>query len=55
MGKLIRISQAAEMLGISISTLRRWDNEGKLKSVRINSKGNRRYNITNIEKLIKNE
>lgn len=54
MNKLIRISQAAEILGVSVSTLRRWDDEGKLKSIRIGSNGNRRYKIKDIENITEN-
>jgi len=32
--KLLTIGQTAEMIGVSIQTLRRWDNSGKLHSVR---------------------
>lgn len=39
---LIPISEAAELLGISIMTLRRWDESGRLTSVRT-GKGSHRY------------
>jgi excisionase family DNA binding protein len=38
---LLTISEAAESLGISVDTLRRWDESGKLKAVR--SVGGHRY------------
>ncbi len=48
--KLINITEAAELLGISTDTLRLWDNSGKLKSMR--TKGNhRRYKLSDIENL----
>lgn len=34
MGKLLNISEAAHVLNISADTLRRWDNNGKFKSLR---------------------
>ena len=39
--KLITISEAAELLGVSIMTLRRWDKSGRLSSVRKKTGGNR--------------
>lgn len=39
--KLLTIKKAAEFLGVSIDTLRRWDSKGKLKAVK--SSGGHRY------------
>lgn len=51
MDELIDISKASELLGVSTKTLRRWDNEGKLKAYR--TIGNhRRYKIKDIENLL---
>ncbi|WP_045577028.1 recombinase family protein, partial [Desulfosporosinus sp. I2] len=48
---LIDISDAAQRLGVTIATLRRWDASGKLKSVR--TFGNhRRYRLDEIETLV---
>lgn len=48
---LIDISEAAQRLGVTIATLRRWDALGKLKSVR--TFGNhRRYRLDEIESII---
>lgn len=48
---LIDISDAAQRLGVTIATLRRWDASGKLKSVR--TFGNhRRYRLDEIEALV---
>ena len=44
MGKMITISQAAKELGVSISTLRRWDKSGRLSPEKTAS-GHRRYDI----------
>jgi len=47
MNKLISISQTAKILGVSKDTLRRWEYEGKITSVR--TEGNhRRYDISKI-------
>lgn len=51
--KLLKIREAAEMLGVNPETLRRWDRSGKLKAVILNSRGDRRYKIEDIERLIK--
>lgn len=50
--KLITIREAAEMLGVHLETLRRWDNEGKLKSVRVGDKGHRKYRLSSIEQVL---
>ncbi|MFH1958952.1 MAG: helix-turn-helix domain-containing protein [Patescibacteria group bacterium] len=46
---LIKIGEAAELLGVSIDTLRRWDKAGKFLSVRTGSKGHRFYRFSDIE------
>ena len=43
MGKKVSISKASEILGVSKSTLRRWDEEGRLKPIRKEKGGHRRY------------
>ena len=52
--KLLKISEAAEMLGVNAETLRRWDNEGKLQAVRIGygTRKHRRYKMEDIQKII---
>ena len=52
--KLLTISQAAEMIGVSVQTLRRWDDSGKLLSVRKKKTGNRYYTINDIKNYIDN-
>ncbi len=52
--KLLTISQAAEMLEISIQTLRRWDNSGKFHSIREKKTTNRYYRKDDVENYIKN-
>ncbi len=46
--KLISISEAASILGVSIDTLRRWDKSGKLKSQKSEG-GHRKYQRSQIE------
>lgn len=44
------IKEAAELLGISVSTLRRWEKEGKITSDRT-SGGHRRYSIEHLSSV----
>lgn len=44
------IGQAAQKLGVSVDTLRRWEREGKLKPDR-NAAGHRRYTDEDIDTL----
>jgi excisionase family DNA binding protein len=46
---LIPISEAAELLEVSIMTLRRWDESGRLKPVRSGKGGHRYYRKKDIE------
>lgn len=41
--KLLRIREAAELLGVNLETLRRWDREGNIKAIRIGLRGHRMY------------
>lgn len=51
MKKMITIKEAAEMLGVSNTTLREWDRTGKLKPHR--TLGNhRRYDLVEIESIL---
>ena len=47
---LIPISEAAKIFGVSVSTLRRWEQQGKLTSRRTLG-GSRRYNRAEVERL----
>ncbi len=47
--ELITISEAAEVLGVSIDTLRRWDKSGKLNPIKISDAGYRLYDRSQIE------
>lgn len=46
----VRIGRAAEILGVSVATLRRWEADGKLRSVR-SSGGQRQVALSEIERL----
>ena len=47
MNKPLPISAAAEAIGVSTSTLRRWERSGKLKPARTEG-GQRRYNLAEL-------
>lgn len=51
--RLLRIKEAADLLGLHPATLRRWDKEKKLVAVRIGNRKDRRYKLEDIEKLTK--
>jgi len=51
--QLLRIQEAAKLLGVSTSTLRKWDNEGKLPAVKISRRGDRRYHSEDIETFLR--
>jgi excisionase family DNA binding protein len=53
--KLLRIKEAAELLGVNPETLRRWDNKGRLKAVRIGKRQDRRYKIEDLQKIIEGQ
>ena len=50
--KLLTILQAAEILNVHVETLRRWDKAGKLKAIRVNERGDRRYKPEDIERIM---
>lgn len=50
---LMTLREVAELLRVSPLTLKRWDKNGKLKAIHINSRGDRRYLRVEIDKLLK--
>lgn len=53
--RLLNINQVAKILGVVPTTLRRWDNNGKLKAIRVGNKkgvGERRYRREDIIKIM---
>lgn len=47
--KLVKIGEAAELLGVSVDTLRRWDKSGEFSSVRTGIHGHRFYSFSEVE------
>lgn len=50
----VSIQQAADLLGVSISTLRRWEREGRISSERT-AGGHRRYELAPIQSFLNNQ
>lgn len=50
--KLLRIREAAELLGVNPETLRRWDKDGKLLAIKVSIRGDRRYKPEDIDRFI---
>lgn len=51
MNNLLNIDEVAELLNVSLSTLRRWDKEWKLKAIRV-WKGHRKYDRDSVYSLL---
>lgn len=54
--ELLTLEEAAKKLKVSEQTLRRWDNSGHFKAVRIGTRrgiGDRRYRVQDVENYIK--
>ena len=49
--KLLKLSEASELLNVHPNTLRKWDKKGILKAVRFGERGDRRYKKEDMEKL----
>lgn len=47
----VSIREAAKAVGVAISTLRRWEREGKITSIRTLG-GHRRYDVDALKKMI---
>jgi len=41
--KLLTINEAAKLLQVHPETLRRWDNNGRLRAIKVNERGDRKY------------
>lgn len=51
MKNLLSIQDAANLLGVHPETLRRWDNDGKLKAVKVGDRGDRWYKQEDLLKI----
>lgn len=50
-GQVLRMGQAAEMLGVTVETVRRWESEGRLETVR-SPGGQRLIPIAEVTRLL---
>ena len=50
---MLNVGDAAYLLGIHTNTVRRWSNQGILKSYRIGLRGDRRFQREDIEKFLR--
>lgn len=50
---LVTISSAAEIIGVSVATLRNWDKSGRLKAIRDQGNHYRLYSISALEHFAK--
>jgi excisionase family DNA binding protein len=49
---LLGIRDVANLFGVDISTIRRWERAGYLRSVRVGQRGHRRYHAKDIQELL---
>jgi excisionase family DNA binding protein len=50
--RLLGIREVADLFGVDISTIRRWEQAGYLRSVRVGQRGHRRYHLADVEELL---
>lgn len=50
--RLLGIREVAELFSVDISTIRRWERAGYLRSVRIGVRGHRRFRQQEIQRLM---
>ena len=49
---LLGIREVAGLFGVDISTIRRWEQAGFIRSVRVGERGHRRYHARDIHELL---
>lgn len=50
--KLISLREAARLLDVNPQTLRRWDESDKLKAVRVGTRKDRKYKLSDIVAIL---
>lgn len=50
--RLLGIREVADLFGVDISTIRRWEQAGYLRSVRVGLRGHRRFHAADIQDLL---
>ena len=49
---MLTISEVAQLLNVHVNTVRRWSNQGILKTYRIGSRGDRRFDHKDVEQFL---
>lgn len=52
LAKFLKVKQASRLLGVSVSTLRNWDRQGKLRPARNPMNGYRLYRRDDLENIL---
>jgi len=50
--KMLTVKEVASLLNIHPNTLRRWSEQGRIVTYKINSRGDRRFKRSDIEKFL---
>lgn len=50
--KMLTVKEVADLLNIHPNTLRRWSEQGRIVTYKINSRGDRRFKRSDIEKFL---
>ena len=50
-GRLLRVTEAARYLGVSPNTLRKWSDEGRVRTARMPGSDHRRYTIAELDRV----
>jgi excisionase family DNA binding protein len=50
--KMLTVKEVAELLNIHPNTLRRWSEQGRITTYKINPRGDRRYKRSDIDKFL---
>jgi excisionase family DNA binding protein len=53
--RLLTVNEVATFLRLAKSTVRKWEREHLLKSVRIGDRGDRRYRLSDVMALLREE
>lgn len=49
---MLTVGDAAQLMGVNISTVRRWSNKGILETYRVGPRGDRRFRRQDIDKFL---
>ena len=52
MNPMLTTSEVAQILSVHMNTVRRWSNHGVLKTYRINSRGDRRFEQEDVARFL---